>query len=285
MIFTAPIFFYFFAICFIVYWTLKRRKHRHIFLFLASYIFYGWWDWRFLLLISLVVLIAFMVPILKNKNPDNKVYVPFGILFSLGILGVFKYAGFFTVSFVLAFQSIGASVSKPMINIILPVGISFFTFQAISYIVDAAKGTIPLEKSLLRVGLYISFFPQLVAGPIVRASDFMPQLHEDKYLTRVDMMEGGRAFVMGFLYKAIFADSLAPFVDKIYASPKAFSAHAQVMGTLGFYGQIYFDFAGYSLMAIGISRLLGLVIPPLFSGFYKWNFLYAFSRRFYDEKK
>ncbi len=264
MIFTAPVFFVFFAVCFSIYWTLRKRSLRHLFLFVMSFIFYGWWDWRFLFLISFVILLAWAIPILKIKHPDNKIILPFGVLSALTVLAVFKYFGFFMESLKTAIGTFGIDLSQPTLKIILPVGISFFTFQAISYMVDASRKTIPVENSLLRVGLYIAFFPQLVAGPIVRATDFMPQLLEDKILKKSDLLEGARAFLLGFLYKAIFADSLAPFVDQVYSDPAQFSSHVKVMGTVGFYGQIYFDFAGYSLMAIGISRLLGFKLPENF---------------------
>lgn len=264
MIFTEPVFFAFLAICFTLYWTMRGRTLRHLFLLGMSFIFYGWWDWRFLILISFVILLSWGIPLLKHRYPSNKIIMPTGILTALGVLAVFKYFGFFIGSFQDAMGVFGISVSAPTLKIILPVGVSFFTFQAISYMVDVAKKTIPLEKSILRVGLYIAFFPQLVAGPIVRATDFMPQLLEDKVLKRSDLIEGTRAFVLGFIYKAIFADSLAPFVDQVYTSPDSFASHVKVMGTIGFYGQIYFDFAGYSLMAIGVSRLLGFKLPENF---------------------
>ncbi len=160
-------------------------------------------------------------------------------------------------------------------------GISFFTFQAISYIVDAFRGDVPVERNPAKVALYIAFFPQLVAGPIVRATDFLPQLDKLQVFSSTAFLAGIRLFLIGFVYKGVFADNLAPFVDTVFGSVPDYDNETLFAGLLGFYGQIYFDFAGYSLMAIGIAATLGYWISENFNFPYRSLSITEFWRRWH----
>lgn len=281
MIFSTLTFLLFFSICYGAYWCCSSRQLRHGLLLVLSFVFYGWWDWRFLALIGFVILVSWATPLLYKRAPSHRrmIFIT-GISLILVQLGVFKYYNFFVSSLqgVLNLAGIQAHVSS--LQIILPVGISFFSFQAISYLVDAIKGRSPISN-LKDVALYIAFFPQLVAGPIVRSEDFLPQLKEDKRNGADVLFSGMIIFLRGFIYKTVFADTIAPFVDTVYAQPELFSPDARVFATIGFYAQIYFDFAGYSAMAIGIAKMLGFDLPDNFRFPYISRSLIEFWRRWH----
>ena len=188
-------------------------RFKEVFRLAASYFFYGYWDWRFCFLLLFVTVAAFFAAKYANRKP---VYVA-GIIVSLVVLGLFKYFNFFL-------SSIGAICGKELgsLRIILPVGISFYTFQALSYVIDVHRGKIATETDFVRLALYISFFPQLVAGPIVRASDFLPQLREDRRVTLSNLQWGIQVFIFGLFKKIVLADHLSVFVDDIYRTPAAF---------------------------------------------------------------
>lgn len=230
---------------------------RHIILLVASYIFYGWWDWRFCFLMIFVTAVAYVAGTLKN----NKTVVIISICAVLVVLGIFKYYNFFVESFCDLFSI----SSKGTINILLPVGISFYTFQAVSYIIDVYKSKIEGEKSFLNVALYISFFPQLVAGPIVKASDFLPQLREDRNVSIRNLEAGLQIFLFGLFKKIVLADNLSVYVDQVFDKPMAFSAGTIVLAVISYAMQIYFDFSGYSDMAIGSARCLGYELTRNFN--------------------
>lgn len=294
MIFTEAIFFVFLVAVFAAYWLLKKHREWQLRLLLvASAIFYGWWDWRFLLLIGTVVLISWVTAQQVSKHQEGassrRAWLIFGVTSSLTILGVFKYFNFFADSSIAMLQAIGLNPSTGAVHILLPVGISFYIFQAISYIVDTARGDLKAEKRLSRVALYIAFFPQLVAGPIVRAASFFPQMDRTKPLSRGLVAAGLRAFLLGFAYKAGIADNLAQFVDPVFgnalvpgdADLTVWSNGALVGASLAFAGQIYFDFAGYSLMAIGVARWFGFYIPKNFDYPYASTNIADFWRRWH----
>ena len=274
MIFTQPVFFLFLAVAFTLYWLLRGRREAQLaVLLVASAIFYGWWDWRFLGLIGVVIALSWLSALQASKRtPGRRAWLVAGIAGNLAILGIFKYAGFFSTSFAELVSALGLKANVPVLNILLPVGVSFYVFQAISYIVDTARGDLEAEPRLRRVALYIAFFPQLVAGPIVRAASFFPQMDHNKRLTGALLAAGARAFLLGFAYKAGIADNLAPLVDPVFgdalkpgdAHIAAWSNEAVIGATLAFAAQIYFDFAGYSLMAIGVARWFGFFIPKNF---------------------
>ncbi len=285
MIFTSLSFLVFFFAVFALYWLLPNKKMRLGLLLAGSAVFYGWWDWRFLGLIALVILTSWFVALrmrARSGDPSHQNrWLGFGVAVSLFVLGVFKYTGFFADSFATLIQAAGLRADMPTLHIILPVGVSFYIFQAISYMADVRRGHLPAEPRLTRVALYISFFPQLVAGPIVRAASFFPQMERTKRLSRRSIVVGLRAFITGLVYKALLADNIGPAVDQIYGNLGEYGNGAICLATFGFAAQIYFDFAGYSLMAIGVARLFGYHIPRNFNFPYAARSITDFWRRWH----
>ena len=282
MIFTTFAFEVFFVIVFSLYLAFKSRVFRHILLLVSSSFFYAWWDYRYLALMWTVILVSYGTGLLLEKRPQHrKLSLACGVTLLLGLLGVFKYHNFFLQSLAGWANSIGWGLNFAPIKSVLPVGISFYVFHGISYIVDAYRGIIPVEKNPMTVALYISYFPQLVAGPIVRASDFIPQLNRNVVVSEYYLATGLREFVLGFVYKTAFADSLAQFADPIFSAIWRYSNSSLVAATFAFYGQIYFDFAGYSLMAIGLARMMGYNFPPNFDYPYQSTSITEFWRRWH----
>ncbi len=221
---------------------------KEIFLLIASYFFYGYWDWRFCFLLLFITVISYFTARSKNKK---SIYIA-GIIIPLTVLGFFKYFNFLLTSFTNLFN-----IDAITLKIILPVGISFYTFQAISYVIDVHRGKIELENDFIKLALYLSFFPQLVAGPIVKASDFLPQLREDRKTTLNNTRYGIQLFAFGMFKKIVLADHISVFVDSVYSAPSAFSWITILLATISYSLQIYFDFSGYSDMAIGCAKCLG----------------------------
>lgn len=232
----------------------KVQAIRHIFLLIASYVFYGWWDYRFCFLMLALTAVSYLTAgIIAKHNRYEKPALIVGVAVPLVILGFFKYFNFFIRSFADLFRI--SSVST--LSIILPVGISFYTFQSLSYTIDVYRGKVECQKNFVDLALYIAFFPQLVAGPIVKASDFLPQLKEDRSITLRNLEEGLQIFLLGLLKKLVIADHLSVFVDDIFAKPMAFSGATVLLAVISYSIQIYFDFSGYSDMAIGSAKCLG----------------------------
>lgn len=293
MIFTEATFFAFLIGVFGLYWLLRGKEARLSLLLIASTIFYGWWDWRFLGLIGLVILISWSVANFTSERVPGETYRRLALIGGIGanlaIIAVFKYFGFFADSARAMLASVGLDPGWTALNILLPVGISFYVFQAISYMVDVARGDLECEPRLRRVALYIAFFPQLVAGPIVRAASFFPQMERTKRLTGALFFAGFRAFALGFAYKAGIADNLSQFVDPVFGDALVpgdteltnWSNAALIGATLAFAGLIYFDFAGYSLMAIGVARWFGFYIPKNFDYPYASPSIDDFWRRWH----
>ncbi|GHV91662.1 alginate O-acetyltransferase [Spirochaetia bacterium] len=253
MAFSSITFFVFFAIVLVATILIKPRKARHIILLIASYVFYGWWDWRFCFLMLVLTVVAYISAIQIEKRQNNRIFIITGVAVPLIILGIFKYFNFFVASFahIWGISSIGS------LNIILPVGISFYTFQSLSYTIDVYRKKINAENDFFKLALYIAFFPQLVAGPIVRASDFLPQLEEDRNVSLQNFTTGIQIFVFGLFKKVVIADWLSVFVDDVFRTPNAFHAISIILALIAYSIQIYFDFSGYSDMAIGCAKCLG----------------------------
>lgn len=259
MSFASLDFVVFFAVVVLVCLVLDRSRTprpREIFLLLASYFFYGYWDWRFCFLLLFVTLSSWLTALHGGRKA---VYLT-GIIVPLAVLGFFKYFNFFA-------DSIAALTGSHFDawNIILPVGISFYTFQALSYVIDVHRGIIPVESSFFRLALYLSFFPQLVAGPIVRASDFLPQLSEQRRVTGVNLRIGVQIMLFGLLKKLVLADHLSVFVDDFYAAPETFHWLSAILAVVSYSLQIYLDFSGYSDIAIGCAKCLGYDFRPNFN--------------------
>ena len=285
MIFTDWVFPLFLGVVFAVHWTLPRGEIRLMWLLLASLVFYGWWDVRFLALIGFVILVSWAIALrvgdLDREPASRKRWLVAGVAINLSVLGVFKYFGFFTDTAEAGLASIGIDPGWPLLNIILPVGISFYIFQAISYLIDVYRLQLNAEHRLRRVAVYISFFPQLVAGPIVRAAGFFPQMDHDRRLSHPLLAAGMKAFVLGLVYKAGLADNIAPVVNEVFGNLDAYDNPALVGATIAFGAQIYFDFAGYSLMAIGVARWFGFYIPRNFDYPYLSTSIAEFWRRWH----
>ena len=250
MIFTSFAFMVFFIVVLSVISAVQKYKYgdrtKHYFLLCASFFFYGWWDWRFCFLLLFVISASYVSALYCRK----KFVFILGVAIPLAVLGVFKYYNFFM-------DSLGLNAFSGL-HIILPVGISFYTFQSLSYVIDVRRGTIPAEKDFVRLALYVSFFPQLVAGPIVRASDFLPQLNDpSRKLTINNFCIGIQIMAVGFFKKTVLADHLSVFVDDVFRVPAAFHWATIILAVVSYSLQIYFDFSGYSDIAIGCAKCLG----------------------------
>ena len=237
----------------------KRLRVRHVILLLASYVFYGWWDWRFCFLMLGLTLTAHVCA-LQMEKPRRKTALIVGVAVPLAVLGLFKYFNFFVDSFCAAFGI--ARVGT--LRILLPVGISFYTFQSLSYTIDAYRGKIEAERDFLHTALYIAFFPQLVAGPIVKAGDFLPQLRQERNISVANLEPGLQIMVFGLFKKLVIADNISPFIDAVHRAPAAYSALTLMLATYAYFVQLYCDFSGYSDIAVGCARCLGYELPRNF---------------------
>ena len=260
MSFVSIAFFVFFGLVLLSQIVLRSGNARRLVLLAASYVFYGWWDWRFCFLMLALTLVAYCTALGLEKHPGRKLLLAVGVAAPLAVLFFFKYMNFFLDSFCALFGITGVGA----LRIILPVGISFYTFQSLSYTIDVWRGKVQVSHSFVRFALYIAFFPQLVAGPIVKAADFLPQLDQDRRPSRNGVAAGLNIFFWGMLKKAVLADHLSVFVDAVYAAPEAFSSLSVLLAVLAYALQIYFDFSGYSDMAIGCARCLGYELEKNF---------------------
>ena len=261
MLFVEPRFIVFFVVVFAVHWALRRDGLRKGWLLAASYVFYGAWDWRFLSLIIASTLIDYGVGVLLSgpRSPRQRnACLMLSLIGNLGILGFFKYYNFFIESAVGFTGMLGLPMSASTLSLVLPVGISFYTFQTLSYSIDVYRGRLKATRSLLDLALFVGFFPQLVAGPIVRAADFLPQLRTTRMFSSVQIRASLTLFLLGFIKKACISDNLAPVVDAYFAYPADYSALSAWIAVLFYAVQIYCDFSGYSDMAISsCANLLG----------------------------
>lgn len=285
MLFVELRFFLFFAIIFGVYWSLRNNTARKGWLTLASYIFYAAWDWRFLSLVIFCSVANYILALQIEKSPDSSSRrswaLTSAIIINLSILFFFKYFNFFANSLVDLATTFGSEVSRTTLNIILPVGISFFTFQAMSYVIDVYRREIPAEPRFLDVAFYKAFFPQLVAGPIVRAADFMPQMKDARHWRDVPATSCILLFLVGFIKKAGISDNLAPIVDEVFAAPGTFTTESVIAGVWLYAVQIYCDFSGYTDMAIATAGLLGYRFIKNFDAPYLASSITAFWRRWH----
>ena len=268
MSFNSLEFLVFLVIVFLVYWKLNH-KSQNIFLVVASYVFYGWWDWRFLFLLLASTFIDFFVGLAINVTESQsrrRVFLIASILANLGILGFFKYYDFFVTSLQQALASIGLQTSSlTTLGIILPVGISFYTFQTMSYAIEIYQKKIQPTRSFLEFMGFVSFFPQLVAGPIERASNLLGQFKENRVFNYHLAIDGCRQMLWGFFKKIVIADNLAGIVDNIYGSAFSVSGWQLALATFFFAFQVYCDFSGYSDIALGTARLFGFHLTRNFN--------------------
>ena len=262
MFFNSLDFAIFLPIVFIVYWFITNRnlKLQNFIIVLASYVFYGWWDWRFLSLIIFSTIIDYSVGLRfynTTKPSERKFLLMISLAINLGLLGFFKYFNFFIESFNAAFASAGIHTNMSSLNIILPVGISFYTFQTMSYTIDIYRNKIEPTKNILAFMAFVSFFPQLVAGPIERASHLLPQFLKNRKFDYKKASSGIKLIAWGFFKKVVIADNAAQLVNEIFKNYPNESYISLIVGTILFAFQIYCDFSGYSDIAIGLGRILG----------------------------
>jgi alginate O-acetyltransferase complex protein AlgI len=284
MIFTEFRFLIFFALVFLVRWSLRDLTKQKLWLLACSYVFYAAWDWRFLSLIWISTVVDYVVGIRLGDEVDartRKLWITVSVVANLGILGVFKYFNFFAESLVSMLDFLGLPISYNVVHIILPVGISFYTFQTMSYSLDVYRGRLEPTRNFLNLALFVGFFPQLVAGPIVRASAFLPQLLKKARFQDVDFRSSMVLFLSGYFKKACVSDNIAPFVDRFFSAPDEFTAMSAWIATLLYAAQIYCDFSGYSEMAIATARMLGFELGENFNFPYLATSIREFWRRWH----
>jgi len=276
----------FLPIVFVLYWfaTSKSLKLQNLIIVTASYLFYGWWDWRFLSLILFSTIVDFIVglKLAKQKNQTKrKILLLTSIFVNLGFLGFFKYYNFFLDNFISAFTLFGVAIKANSLNIILPVGISFYTFQTLSYTIDIYRRELKPTKDFIIFSAFVSFFPQLVAGPIERASNLLPQFYNKREFDSAKAIDGMRQILWGLFKKVVIADNCAEFANQIFNNSADMSGSTLVLGALFFTFQIYGDFSGYSDIAIGTARLFGFDLMRNFNFPYFSRDIAEFWRRWH----
>ena len=287
MLFNTIEYIFFLPIVFLLYWFVfnKNLKLQNLLIFISSYFFYGWWDWRFLSLIFLSTVVDYFVGLKIHQSQDQKVrkiYLWVSVLCNLGLLGVFKYFNFFIDSWIDLLGSFGyEQKSVWTLNVILPVGISFYTFQTMSYSLDIYYKKLKPTKDFISFASFVSFFPQLVAGPIERASNLLPQILTKRVFKYEQGVQGLRLILWGIFKKVVIADSLGIRVDRIFDSYPIMDGGVLLLGLVYFSFQIYCDFSGYSYIAIGTAKLFGIEIMSNFKFPYFSRDIGEFWRRWH----
>jgi len=286
MLFNSIDFAIFLPIVFVLYWfvTKKNLKLQNCLIVIASYFFYGWWDWRFLSLILFSTIIDYSVGLRLSKEENQtkrKILLCTSIIVNIGFLGFFKYYNFFLDNFLTAFSFFGTEIKANSLNIILPVGISFYTFQTMSYSLDIYKRKLEPTKDFVAFAAFVSFFPQLVAGPIERAKNLLPQFYTKRVFDYGKAVDGMRQILWGLFKKIVIADNCAVYANLIFNNSEDYSGSTLVLGVLFFAFQIYGDFSGYSDIAIGTARLFGFNIIRNFAFPYFSRDIAEFWRRWH----
>ncbi len=286
MLFNSIDFAIFLPLVFLLYWFVinKNLKYQNLLLVISSYIFYGWWDYRFLSLIFFSTIVDYFVG-RKLQNEENqlkrKLLLYCSIIVNLGFLGVFKYYNFFIENFIDAFSFFGQEIHGNSLNIILPVGISFYTFQTLSYTIDVYKRKLNPTTDFISFSAFVSFFPQLVAGPIERAVNLLPQFYKKRTFHYNNAVDGMRQILWGLFKKIVIADNCAEYANLIFNNSTDYSGSTLVLGAIFFTFQIYCDFSGYSDIAIGTSKLFGFNLKQNFAFPYFSRDIAEFWRRWH----
>jgi D-alanyl-lipoteichoic acid acyltransferase DltB (MBOAT superfamily) len=286
MLFNSLNFAIFLPIVFILYWfaTNRNNKYQNILLLISSYFFYATWDWRFLFLLVFSTLLDFFTGIKMSdatNQSSKKIWFWISISINLGFLGVFKYFNFFATSFAEAFANVGFQVNPWTLKVILPVGISFYTFHGLSYVIDIYKGRIKAEKNFIDYSVFVCFFPLLVAGPIERATHLLPQIKQQRNFNYSKAVDGLRQILWGLFKKIVIADQCAEHANLIFNNSGDYSGSTLLLGALFFTFQIYGDFAGYSDIAIGTAKLFGIDLLRNFAYPYFSRDIAEFWRRWH----
>lgn len=270
MLFNTLDFAVFLPIVFVIYWLLSRKNLRlqNLFIVVSSYVFYGWWDWRFLFLIFFSTLVDYSIGrflVAQENIFKRKILLWASISINLGLLGFFKYYNFFLDNFIQVFSFLGSPIQANSLNIILPVGISFYTFQTLSYTVDVYRRKLEPTKDFIAFSAFVSFFPQLVAGPIERATNLLPQFYTRRKFNYNQAADGMRQILWGLFKKVVIADNAAVLANEIFNNSADYSGSTLLLGAIFFTFQIYGDFSGYSDIAIGTARLFGIKLMRNFN--------------------
>ncbi|MGB1075849.1 MAG: MBOAT family O-acyltransferase [Flavobacteriales bacterium] len=301
MLFNSIEFILFLPLVFAAYWivnlwtgTRLGLRLQNLLILTASYVFYGWWDWRFLFLIAFSSLVDYAVGLQIAKanheiagtpadvrSAKAKRWLWVSLAINLGLLGYFKYANFFLESWLGAWSSLGVTMHASSLRIILPVGISFYTFQTLSYSIDIYRRQLEPTRDLIAFAAFVSFFPQLVAGPIERASALLPQISKRRLFSYDLAVSGMRLILWGLFKKVVVADTCAGLVDKLFSHPDTFSPPFLVLGAIYFAIQVYGDFSGYSDIAIGTARLFGIRLSQNFKSPFFARDIAEFWRRWH----
>jgi len=286
MLFNSFTFLLFFGIVFVFYWFIfkSNRYYQNILLLISSYIFYGWWDWRFLSLILFSTLTDFCIGKALDKTEgikSRKLLLGLSILVNIGLLGFFKYYNFFIYNWIEAWAGLGVNMHSSTLQIILPVGISFYTFQTLSYTIDVYRKQMQPTKSLINFATFVAFFPQLVAGPIERAKHLLPQFSSKREFSYKQAMSGLHLIIWGLFKKVVIADTCATYVNVIFDNYEQMNSLSLLLGAVYFAFQIYGDFSGYSDIAIGLSRILGFDLMRNFNYPYFSRDIAEFWRRWH----
>ncbi len=286
MLFNSIEFALYLPIVFLIYWFLVNRniKLQNMFLVISSYLFYGWWDWRFLSLIAFSSFLDYLLGVqmdITSNQKRRKVFLWISIVANLGFLGFFKYFNFFAESFADAFTLMGSTLTVDRLNIVLPVGISFYTFQTLSYSIDVYRKKLEPTKDILAFLAFVSFFPQLVAGPIERASNLLPQFFRKRVFDYALATDGLRQILWGLFKKMVIADNCAMYANQIFNDYGDYSGSTLLLGAVFFAFQIYGDFSGYSDIAIGTSKLFGFNLMTNFNYPYFSRDIAEFWRRWH----
>ena len=283
MLFNSYQFFIFLFIVLITSAILRKfsKKSEVWFLVFASAYFYGQWNWTYLLLIYITIITDYLLGLKCYSSSNPRKYLNISLIVNLGILGFFKYANFLIETSNSLISHAGYNYQIQFFEILLPVGISFYTFQSLSYTIDVYRGDLKPRKKLIDYALFVSFFPQLVAGPIVRASEFFEQLDKKRCFSFAMAQSGVLLIMLGLVKKVVFADNLSTFVDPIFDHPQKASGLMTLLGVYAFAFQIYFDFSGYTDIAIGVAKLLGFTFPKNFNHPYVSLSIQDFWRRWH----
>lgn len=286
MLFNSIPFAFFLPIVFLLYWALQRKSLsiQNSFILLASYAFYAWWDWRFLSIVIFSSFADYLIGIHLQKSEDNgrrKLLLIISLFINLGLLGFFKYFNFFVTSFSDLLNSFGLNADSHTLNLILPVGISFYTFKKLSYTIDIYKEKISPTKNALAFFSFVAFFPQLLAGPIDRASTLLPQFLKKRSFSDQLARDGLRQMLSGFLKKMVIADNLSPMVEEIFTNYNQYDGLSLLIGLLFLAFQLYCDFSGYSDIAIGCAKLFGFDLMQNFAFPYFSRDIAEFWRRWH----
>ena len=286
MVFSDLQFWWFFVVVLLLVVVAARVTRsialQNVILLVSSYYFYGQWDWRFLSLIVISTLVDFVCALQMDKGgPGRKNWLLASLATNLGILGFFKYFDFFITEAVTGLNALGIDASASTLRVILPVGISFYTFQTLTYTIDVYRGQLKPTKDLLSFATFVAFFPQLVAGPIERAANLLPQFNKLWRFDEEKTTQGLRLILFGLALKIVVADNLAPMVDEIFGNPDAFNGGELALGALYFGFQIYGDFCGYSTIAIGVAKILGFELMTNFRTPYFATSIQDFWRRWH----